>query len=189
MLPDPWGDDDGRMLIRAERPTDVAAVRAVTAAAFREAAHAAPPVEADGAPGEATLVTWLRADPAWIPELSLVAEANGEIVGHVLCTRGDVSGVPALGLGPLSVHPSQQGRGVGTALVHAVLEEATALGEHTVVLLGDPAYYVRFGFVPATAEGIDPPVAEWAPYFQALRLTPGGPRGTFSYAAPFGRLG
>jgi len=69
------------VLIRRERPEDVADIRAVTAAAFSGVEHSAPPIEPDGAPGEATLVGWLREDPGWIPELSLVAEADGEIVG------------------------------------------------------------------------------------------------------------
>lgn len=177
------------MLIRTERPSDVDAIRAVTAAAFAGAPYAAPPVEPDGVPGEATLVTWLRADPAWIPELSLVAEDSGVVVGHVVCTRGDLDGAPALGLGPLSVLPERQGTGVGSLLVRAVLAAAAERGEETVVLLGEPAYYQRFGFVPATTEGIEAPVAEWGPYFQVTRLAPGGPRGAFRYAAPFDRLG
>lgn len=177
------------MLIRPERPSDVDAIRAVTAAAFAGAPYAAPPVEPDGVPGEATLVTWLRADPAWIPELSLVAEDDGALVGHVVCTRGDLGGAPALGLGPLSVLPERQGTGVGSALVRAVLTAAAERGEDTVVLLGEPAYYQRFGFVPAADEGVEPPVAEWGPYFQVLRLAPDGPRGSFAYAAPFDRLG
>ena len=65
------------MIIRRESPKDVAAIRAVTAAAFATAEHSAPPVEPDGAPGEATLVGWLREDAGWIPELSLVAEDDG----------------------------------------------------------------------------------------------------------------
>ena len=57
------------MLIRRETSDDVPAIRAVTAAAFATAPHSTPPVEPDGAPGEATLVGWLRADPGWVPEL------------------------------------------------------------------------------------------------------------------------
>src|SRR5918998_1918798 len=135
------------MLIRREIPSDAATIRAVTAAAFATAPHSAPSVEADGAPGEATLVGWLRADASWIPELSMVACLDDIIVGHVLCTRAEVGGVPALVLGPLSVLRDHQRRGVGSALMHAVLGAADALGESLVGLVGDPGYYALFGFV------------------------------------------
>lgn len=178
------------MLIRRERPEDVAGIRAVTAAAFTEVEHSAPSVEADGAPGEATLVGWLREDAGWVPELSMVAELDGELVGHVVCTRGELAGRPALGLGPLSVSPATQRSGVGSALMHAVLGAADALGEPVVVLLGSPAYYGRFGFVPASTLGIKAPDPAWGDYFQARPLATYDPglRGTFRYAAPFDRL-
>lgn len=181
------------MLIRQERPSDVPAVRAVTAAAFERVEHAAPPVEPDGVPGEATLVGWLRDDPGWVPELSLVAESGrsgAEVVGHVVATHGRLADRPALGLGPLSVHPAHQGRGIGSALMHTLLGAASAMGEPVVVLLGDPALYSRFGFVPASGLGIEGPDPAWGDNFQARAL--GAWRevyaGRFRYAAPFDRL-
>ncbi len=75
--------DGSMVMIRRELPDDVEAIRAVTAAAFRTAEHSAPPVEAGGDPGEATLVSWLRDDAGWVPELSLVAVEDGLVVGHV----------------------------------------------------------------------------------------------------------
>lgn len=178
------------MIIRRERPEDTLAIRAVTAAAFAEVSHSAPSVEPDGVPGEATLVGWLREDEGWIPELSLVAESGGRIVGHVVCSRGDVACAPALGLGPISVDPAHQGQGVGSELMHAVLGAADAMGEPVVLLLGDPAYYGRFGFVPASSVGIEAPDPDWGRYFQARALTAHDPtvRGCFTYAAPFSRL-
>ncbi|MFJ2759051.1 GNAT family N-acetyltransferase [Nocardioides sp. NPDC087217] len=178
------------MLIRRERPEDVADIRVVTAAAFSGVEHSAPPIEPDGAPGEATLVGWLREDPGWIPELSLVAEANGEIVGHAVATRGTLAGRPALGLGPVSVSPARQRDGVGSALMHAILGAADAMGEPVVILLGSPDYYGRFGFVPASSLGIEAPEPAWGDYFQARPLAAYDPdlRGPFSYAAPFDRL-
>lgn len=177
------------MIIRRETPADADAIRAVTAAAFRDAEHSAPPVEADGVPGEATLVSWLRADPGWIPELSLVAVDDDRVIGHVVATRAAIDGHPALGLGPLSVHPDEQGSGVGSALMQAVLDAAEALGEPIVALLGEPAFYGRFGFVPAASRGIDAPDPEWGDYFQIRPLTAyGDEAGAFEYAAPFSRF-
>lgn len=174
--------------IRAERPGDEPAIRAVAAAAFAGAEHSAPSVESDGAPGEATLVTWLRADPGWIAALSLVAEMGGEVVGHVVCTRGYAGDLPALGLGPLSVAPAYQRHGIGAALVEAVLAAARREGESLVALLGDPAYYSRFGFRPAVELGVAAPDPRWGDYFQALALGADAPQGAFRYAAPFDRL-
>ncbi|MFI2489023.1 GNAT family N-acetyltransferase [Promicromonospora kroppenstedtii] len=181
------------MLIRQERPSDIPAIRAVTAAAFGEVEHAAPSVEPDGVPGEATLVGWLREDPGWVQELSFVAESEPpgpEVVGHVLATRGQLAGRPALGLGPLSVHPAHQGRGVGSALMHTLLGAAEAMREPVVVLLGEPALYRRFGFVPASDLGIEAPDPAWGGYFQARPLSAWRDEysGRFRYAAPFDRL-
>jgi putative acetyltransferase len=178
------------VLIRRERPEDIADIRAVTAAAFTDVEHSAAPVEADGAPGEATLVGWLREDAGWVPELSMVAEMDGEVVGHVVCTRGALAGRPALGLGPVSVSPARQRDGVGSALMHAILGAADALGEPVVVLLGSPDYYGRFGFAPASELGIEAPDPAWGDYFQARPLAAYDPsvRGKFTYAAPFDRL-
>ncbi|MCS7480143.1 GNAT family N-acetyltransferase [Umezawaea endophytica] len=167
------------MLIRREVPGDVDVIRSVTEAAF-----AARPA------GEHLLVDWLRADEGWIPALSLVAVVDDAVVGHVVCTRATVDDAPALGLGPLSVLPSHQRSGVGKALVHTVLGAADALDEPLVVLLGSPDYYSRFGFRLAASFGITPPVAEWAPHFQARALSAydEGLRGAFRYSEPFDRL-
>ncbi|GAA1859524.1 GNAT family N-acetyltransferase [Brevibacterium marinum] len=177
------------MLIRRERSGDTEAIRAVTAAAFRAAEHSAPPAEPGGDPGEATLISWLRSDPGWIPELSLVALDSDEIIGHVVATRAHVGSCPALGLGPISVLPERQGAGVGSALMHAVLGAADARGETVVGLLGDPAYYGRFGFVPASTTAVTSPDPAWGDYFQVRTLSDyedqGGP---FQYASPFDRF-
>ncbi|MGH9224304.1 MAG: GNAT family N-acetyltransferase [Acidimicrobiales bacterium] len=164
------------MLVRRERDGDATAIAAVTAAAFGTG---------EGMPVEVVLVDRLRASEAWVPALSLVAvNDTGEVIGHVLCTRAHVDGEPALGLGPLSVHPDHQRRGVGSALMHAAVGAAEALDEPLVVLLGDPAYYSRFGFQPAAEHGIIPPVAEWTGAFQ-VRVLHRELRGEFAYALPF----
>ena len=175
------------MLVRREQAGDEAAIRAVTAAAFAR--------PGEDVPVEAPLVDWLRASPAWIPELSLVAVHpagghGGEIVGHVLCTRGTVAAAPVLALGPLSVRPDRQRGGVGKALVHAVLGAADALGEPLVALLGSTAYYPRFGFRLASGYGITPQHPEWEEHFQVRTLTAYDPalRGAFAYPEPFDRM-
>ncbi|MFI0943778.1 GNAT family N-acetyltransferase [Streptomyces sp. NPDC021020] len=180
-----------RVLIRREEPADVPVVRALTAAAF-----AKPDAPVGTEPVEAGLLDALRVCDAWIPELSLVAVddscsgSGSEVVGHVLCTRGHVGTVPALGLGPLSVHPHHQRRGAGLALVHSALAAADALGEPLVALLGSPAYYRRFGFRPSTDLGITPPDPSWGAYFQVRTLSAylPGLRGAFAYAEPFNDL-
>lgn len=184
------------MIVRRELPADVDAVREVLAAAFARPGSAGPPVEV-------ALLDALRTDPGWLPRFSLVAVAGGTdttatvagsavggaVVGHVVCTRGDLAGTPALGLGPIAVTPGQQGRGVGSALMHAVLGAADAADEPLVALLGEPAFYGRFGFGPASALGVTAPDPAWGDYFQARALTAyRSVTGRFRYAAPFARL-
>jgi predicted N-acetyltransferase YhbS len=176
--------------IRREGPGDAAAIHDITAAAFTFAV-AKPDQAAREDPPEARLVAELRDSPAWLPPLSLVATTPaGEVIGHVLCTRGHVGHDPVLALGPLTVHPDSQRRGVGSALMHAVLGAADALGEPLVALLGNPAYYCRFGFQPSTDYEITPSRPEWQPHFQVRVLTGYRPeiRGTFRYAEPFDRM-
>jgi putative acetyltransferase len=170
------------VLIRRETPADADASRAVTAAAF--ARPGSPDVP------EARLLTELRACDAWLPALSFVALAEDVVVGHVVCSRGRVESAPVLALGPLSVRPGRQRRGVGLALVHTVLGAADALGEPLVALLGAPGYYARFGFRLAEEYGIVPQVPEWRPHFQVRALSAYVPeiRGTFAYPEPFDRV-
>lgn len=177
------------MIVRRERPADHDAVRAVHRVAF-----AADPVTgAVHAPREvpeARLVHELREDAGFLPYLSLVAQDGAAVVGHVIATRGwlEPFGTPALGLGPLGVHPDRQGRGVGTVLVHALLAVAEAADERLVALLGSPQYYRRFDFLPAGELGITPPDPAWAEDFQARHLNGPPVRGAFRYAEPFRRL-
>jgi putative acetyltransferase len=171
------------MLIRRERPEDHVAIGDVLAAAFADA-----PGSGGDVPVEVGLVDALRASPEWIAPLALVAEGEGgEVAGYVVCTRGWVGERLALGLGPLAVAPAAQRLGAGSALMHAVLGAADALGGPRVALLGHTGYYPRFGFRPAAELGVEAPEPEWGAHFQARPLTAYDPamRGTFRYAQPF----
>jgi putative acetyltransferase len=198
------------VLIRRESPSDAAVIRAITDAAFAPAPPPAgtttgrattgetatrQPATGRAAAGQITPEAWLvdelRGSPAWLPALSLVAATpGGDVTGHVLCTRAHVGEAPVLALGPLTVRPDQQRDGVGSALAHAVLGAAEALGEPLVALLGDPGYYHRFGFRLSSDYQITPPKPEWHAHFQVRALTAYAPslRGAFTYPDPFNRL-
>lgn len=138
-------------MIRPERPGDEDATRAVEKAAF-------------GRDLEAEIADGLRVSDEFVPDLSLVAEEQGAIVGHVIVSRGhaEPSGDPILILGPIGVVPERQGEGIGSALVEAALARARRLGATCVVLIGSPEYYERFGFVQAERLGLLPPEG-WGP--------------------------
>jgi putative acetyltransferase len=130
------------MEIRPEHAGDEAAVRAVVEAAFPT-------------PAEARLVDALRAAGQVL--VSLVAERGGEVVGHVLFSPVTIDGArvaSGAGLAPLAVHPAWQRHGIGGALVREGLRRCAASGVGFVVVLGDAAYYGRFGFRRAAARGL-----------------------------------
>ena len=142
--------------IRPETPDDHLAIRAVVAAAF----------EHD--PGVAELVELIRASPNYVPDLSLVACRDGEIVGHVMLSHAELVDEHGqrhriLTLSPLAVAPAAQRQGIGSALVPAGLAAAEALGEPLVVLEGSPRYYPRFGFRDCRTFGITIELPDWAP--------------------------
>jgi putative acetyltransferase len=184
LRPGPAVGHRDRVLIRRETERDADVIRAITTAAF---AQGRPPGQI---PPEAKLIDELRASPAWLPALSPVAVTPaGETIGHVLCTRGHVAQDPVVALGPLAVRPDRQQNGIGSALMHAVLGAADALGEPLVALLGDPAYYRRFGSELSSVYQITPPRPELRPYFRVRVLSGYRPqiRGTFAYPEPFDR--
>lgn len=159
-------------MIRPETPDDVDGIDAVVEAAFARR-------------DEAELVRALRADAAWLPDLSLVAVDDGRIVGHIAFTRANVDGAGVLALAPLAVAPDHQRRGIGSALVRVALTRVATGDTPTVAVLGDPGYYRRFGFRPARELGITGPFGD-IDEFQALFTAETSPRGLMSYAAPFG---
>jgi len=166
------------LYVRTERPDDSLAVSAVVARAFEGGDEAAV--------AEVQLIEALRRDPAWMPALSLVAVLDSGVVGHVLGSRLLVGGAPAVALAPVSVLPERQGQGIGTALIDRLLSEARSVGETLVVVLGDPAYYLRFGFSSAADLGVIGPYVGDA--FQALPLAADAPVGTVVYPPPFGTV-
>lgn len=176
------------VVLRSEQPEDRAEILELTARAFSVSPVTGEPVE--GAPIEVGLLKELFECSEYIPELSIVAEMGGEIVGHAISTRGWVDQLELLALGPIGVLPPFQRRGVGSALMRETAARATALREPGIALLGSPLYYPRFGYVPATSLGVEPPEAAWGDHFQLLPLPgwPDGASGTFRYAAPFNRL-
>jgi putative acetyltransferase len=151
-------------LCRPEREGEERAVRAVVEAAFV------------GEPVVGELVDALRRSPDWIPGLSYVAELDGEIVGHILFTRSLLDAprrlVEVLVLSPVSVAPSHQGRGIGSALIRHGLEQVRGLGNEPLVFLeGAPGFYARFGFEPGGPLGFRRPSLRIPePAFQVLRM-------------------
>ena len=150
-------------MIRPEQPGDEEAIATLVEAAF-------------GSRSEARFVADVRAAPQFIPDLSLVAEVDGEIVGHVMISYAELrrpdAVIPVASLAPLAVAPSFQGQGIGSALVRAAVAAAEAQGEPMVVVQGDPRYYRRFGFEWSAPHGIEMQLPDWAPpeAAQVLRL-------------------
>jgi putative acetyltransferase len=167
------------MLIRPEEPGDWAAVHAVNASAFET-------------PAEAMLVDLLREEAQ--PIVSLVADADGAIVGHILFSPVSLPGHPALrimGLAPMAVTPEHQRKGIGSALVRAGLERCSQLGFGAVVVLGHADYYPRFGFHPSTRFGIGCEYDVPADVFMAMELQDGylqDASGKIQYHAAFSRV-
>lgn len=160
------------MNIREERPEDREAIRALVQGAF-------------GGTAEADLVDGLRDDEDAV--ISLVAEEDDRIIGHVMFSRMTAP-FPALGLAPVAVLQGREGSGVGSALIRAGLEMAGRGDAQAVFVLGEPGYYSRFGFDPELAKGFE--CAYSGPYLMAL-----APKGTLpvrtgrvEYAAAFARL-
>ena len=164
--------------LEPERGPDVDSVRVVVTEAF-------------GRNDEADLVERLRRSNAWIAELALVArdgtDPAASVIGFAAMTRMFVGGQAALALAPVAVAPACQRRGVGSALVREGAARAWALGERLVIVLGDPRYYARFGFVAAASLRISGPYPSAGPAFQALVLPGSGeaPTGRAVYPAEF----
>ena len=153
------------MRLRPEQPADVPAIRSVNLRAFE-------------GPGEAALVDALRRQAH--PTISLVAELGGDVVGQITFSPVVHEQHPELtvmGLAPMAVVPDLQGQGIGSALVRAGIDRCRNIGTAALIVLGHPAFYPRFGFVPAAEFGIDSAYDVPEGVFMAMELQPDALRG------------
>ena len=158
------------IIIREETPDDYAWVIELTEKAFETMEFS------DGKEGK--LVENLRKAPAFIPELSLVAELNGQVVGHILFSPMQIKNeqkiFESLVLGPVSVLPEFQKQGIGSQLMRAGHQKAKELGFQSVILIGHQEYYPRFGYKPASTWGIKTQIPLPSDdVFMAVELTEG----------------
>lgn len=143
-----------RVMFRDAKAADQKAIHGLIEAAFDQKA-------------EADLVDQLNADGDMV--ISLVAEnATGDLLGHVALSKLK-SPPSALALAPVSVAPDEQSKGIGSALIRDAIERARVLGAELIFVLGDPAFYTRFGFSVDAARPYPCPYA--GPYFMALLLS------------------
>jgi len=169
------------MLIREETPEDREVIRAVNRLAF-------------GGDAEGNLIDRLRSDGDIL--LSLVAQVDGEVVGHILFSKleSETHGgkIKAAALAPMAVTPEFQGRGIGSALVERGLALCRERGYSVVVVLGHPDYYPRFGFNAAKGQLLESPYSGLGEAYMALELSPGalsGVSGKIRYPEAFAALG
>ncbi len=156
------------VIVRAEVPEDVRAIDVVNLSAFQ-------------GEEEARLVSAIRRSGDFVPDLSLVAELNGRIVGHLLLSkvklqRGGESRV-VLALGPMSVVPSQSHRGIGSELIQAAVRRARDMRYPAIVVAGQPDYYQRFDFKPASTWGLATNLRLPEDALTAMELVPGALNG------------
>lgn len=163
------------MNIRPEKPGDEPAVHEVNRLAF----------ERDD---EAKLVDALRHEG--YARLSLVAEEDGEIVGHALFSEVSAEGASkSLALAPVAVVPARQREGIGSSLIRAGIKACADEGFDAVFLLGEPGFHSRFGFSAEKAKSFAVPYPK--EYFMALELADGsldGASGSIEYPPPFGAV-
>lgn len=162
--------------LREANSDDRASIRGLLMRAFRR-------------PDEADLVDALRAEGVVL--LELVAESGQQVAGHILFSELPLEEVAqpvrCAALAPLAVDPAFQGRGIGGALIHMSLPMLAHTGVDAVIVVGDAAYYTRFGFSPELAATLQSPIPP-GEHFMALELSPGsvdGCRGRLRYPRAF----
>ena len=161
------------IIIRRETPSDYDAVEHLTREAFWNVYR----------PGctEHYVVHVLRKDPAFVPELDLVMERNGQLIGHVMYMRAKITAddgreLPVMTFGPISIHPDFHRQGLGKRLLDESVERAKELGAGALCIEGNIAFYGKSGFVVAGTKGIryhGEPEQEMVPYFLLKELQPG----------------
>lgn len=168
------------MLIRQESYKDYKEIYKLIEEAFSTAEHT------DG--NEQDLVAALRKGNSFIPELSLVAEIDGKVAGHILFTKAKVGNDEVLVLAPLSVKPRYQKQGIGTALIIEGHKIAKRLGYKYSLVLGSETYYPRTGYIPAERFGIIVPDGIPSENFMVIKLQENAEAisGVVTYAKEFG---
>ena len=173
--------DDARVIVRPQEPGDYDAAKVVYAEAFKRPDHL------DRVPIEVGIFAGLWEAKDVIDELSFTALAEIAVVGHVTASRAKVGVHSVVAVGPIGVLPEHQGKGIGSALMRALLGAADAQDVPLVVLLGSPQYYGRFGFRAAAELGVVAPEPKWGDAFQArpLRAYTPSVAGPFEFAPAF----
>lgn len=151
-----------KLIIRQEQKDDHVQVYNLVKEAFESAEHSDP--------DEQNLVERLREAKEFVPELSLVAELDGELVGHILFTEIRIGEKKALALAPVSVVPKYQSRGIGSELITKGHKIAKSLGYALIVVLGHEKYYPKFGYVKASPYDIKAPFEVPDENFMVLEL-------------------
>lgn len=160
--------------IRTEQKQDFHRVEEITRIAFSYPGR----IERGGIgyPYEHWMVHELRKRDG-IRELSLVAELDHILVGHIICSKAEVrtsdTAIPVLNFGPLSVLPEYQRMGIGKALINSMIHKATAMGFGAILFFGRPEYYPQFGFKAASSWNITDSNGSNYPAFMGMELIPG----------------
>ena len=160
--------------LRLEQKADFRRVEEITRIAFSYPGR----VERGGigCPFEHWMVNELRRRDGYT-DLSIVATINEEIVGHIICSKAEVrcedKVLPVLNIGPISVLPEHQRKGVGKALIYEMIDRARQLGHGAILFWGRPEYYPQFGFVAASGYGITDADDHASPAFFAMELIDG----------------
>lgn len=153
------------IIIRQETVADIAAINVVNISAFEGEA-------------EAKLVTALRQSKDFIPGLSLVADIDGRVVGHILLSRIQLqyseNDMAVLALAPMAVMPSQSHRGIGSALVRAAITKASSMGERAIMVIGRPSFYAKFDFAGVAKWKLHHSLPVPSEAVQTLELLKGG---------------